>query len=1052
MAGLDLLPLASSWSLGEDAKLLECLQSLSSTLIAGTRQLHDRMDRLAIEAASASTRLLVTHNNFRQLSNVKFIEARVYDDSEEVREAVGKEGEVQEETHEQVTTEALSCGTKLLQSAFDKVEIEDSDSEDDAPKMISVMQPKNPFHVRSLPAVIGSQAWMEDDKIGLVEEEAEEADESEEESSDEEPEAQTAAKDASDFSQSDVEDASTKPKVEAPMIVKKPVSDLSDFSDDDDELFRPKPTISASVPAQIDGDEEPVENVTEEAPKDFSRDLAKRLRKPESASKASLATHTEESSDEEAEKEAEKPVKAKTLTKVAPVKKSVLFDSSDSDDDLFSGKPPQKAKASATQESKKLPPLPPPTAKPAPPATVIESNTDIQANTPSPLITTLPKKQPPVKKPLFGSSSDDEDDIFADIKVKQTFAPSQKKETTAFDSEDSEDDIFTEKGKHVPPVTDNTESMEETITAPKKPFGGVSMFGGGFKPVASDNVSDEGSEDDDIFNSPVKKSLPPLPPPAAAKPLASGKEENAHEEDSKDDIDVGEAAAITTRDSEVKEKTKTVEKKPFGGVSMFGSGVKPSLTANASDDESEEDDIFKSPMKSHPPPPPPASIKPVTFEKVVPAPLQDSEDDSDGLFSDVTITKKTPTSTSLPPLTDASLSQTAPVASTTATPSEQIIEVDSTQQEEISTPKSRKPFGGVSMLGIGLGMVKESKGDLPVPAPPGQGPLPDEDSLDSLVASGGKVLESATKSRPKGRPGRRAPSRAARKLAVKESQAEEKEDVDEEPEIEKNRTSNPSLHAAAESKENIEDQGDGAIEEAASPKKPFGGMAMFGKGFNPRDVLKTKPNGTEKTIPKLDIIHKDESVPEGGEIADEDILDQSTSETNAQKSLLVNDDADDDAAETSDKLSGPMDAGSDAIQGTNTVSSEFIDAALSVPSSDSIQEGSPNESDDTFSIPIEPKKKELVAASSHKTDWLDDDDDDMFAPPPMPEEKIGATKKALDMFGFDDSEDDDDNLFSNMATGVKPSFKPLNPMADILGDDDSDDDDLFASMISKSDK
>ena len=49
----------------------------------------------------------------------------------------------------------------------------------------------------------------------------------------------------------------------------------------------------------------------------------------------------------------------------------------------------------------------------------------------------------------------------------------------------------------------------------------------------------------------------------------------------------------------------------------------------------------------------------------------------------------------------------------------------------------------------------------------------------------------------------------------------------------------------------------------------------------------------------------------------------------------------------------------------------------------------------------------------------------------------------------DDEDDSDDDLFSNMASGVKPSLKP-NPLANILGDDS--DDDLFSSLIPKSTK
>ena len=65
-----LLPRASSWKLGEDAALLEAMQDLATSITNGSKQLHERMDRLAKETAFAYTHLLTTQNNFVQLSNV----------------------------------------------------------------------------------------------------------------------------------------------------------------------------------------------------------------------------------------------------------------------------------------------------------------------------------------------------------------------------------------------------------------------------------------------------------------------------------------------------------------------------------------------------------------------------------------------------------------------------------------------------------------------------------------------------------------------------------------------------------------------------------------------------------------------------------------------------------------------------------------------------------------------------------------------------------------------------------------------------------------------
>merc|ERR1711915_1025808 len=142
---LSLLSSASSWSLAEDASLLAAMQELSLSITKHTTEILDRMDQLSRDAASTQTRLQITTNNFMLLSNIKFIEARVYEDSEAESGVASQEAVEEKVDEENATKEALHHGLNVLQTAFEKVEINDSDSDSEAEdeKIISVLQPKN---------------------------------------------------------------------------------------------------------------------------------------------------------------------------------------------------------------------------------------------------------------------------------------------------------------------------------------------------------------------------------------------------------------------------------------------------------------------------------------------------------------------------------------------------------------------------------------------------------------------------------------------------------------------------------------------------------------------------------------------------------------------------------------------------------------------------------------------------------------------------------------------------------------------------------------------
>nr|XP_042907354.1 WASH complex subunit 2 [Parasteatoda tepidariorum] len=133
-------------------------------------------------------------NDFHMLSNLQFVENRVYD--EEVQESVPDTKPV-EKTKEQREAEmlpkivkALELGMSVLDKAFNKInvnEISDSEDEDMSSEGRTILEPKNPYENRPLPFIIGSEEFMSDEYAGLkdlIQEDVESSVESESSSSD----------------------------------------------------------------------------------------------------------------------------------------------------------------------------------------------------------------------------------------------------------------------------------------------------------------------------------------------------------------------------------------------------------------------------------------------------------------------------------------------------------------------------------------------------------------------------------------------------------------------------------------------------------------------------------------------------------------------------------------------------------------------------------------------------------------------------------------------------------------------------------------------------
>jgi WASH complex subunit FAM21 len=304
---------------------------------------------------------------------------------------------------------------------------------------------------------------------------------------------------------------------------------------------------------------------------------------------------------------------------------------------------------------------------------------------------------------LFDDSDDDDTSFAAPVKPKPTAQSAEAASSAGgglFGDDDDAGGLFGSSA----PVT-KTQSTPASV-GPQKPFGGVSMFGGGdplaalgkkkaeTKVKASRSALFGDSSDDD-------SSLGPAP--AAPKPQPVAQAANASRGLFGDDDEDGDAPASTTQPS-------AGPKKPFGGVSMFGGGdplaalgkkkaeTKVEASRSALFGDSSDDDSSLGTAPAAPKPQPVAQAA-----KAVPSGGLFGDDDEDGV---------TPATTTQP------------------------------------SAGPKKPFGGVSMFGgdplAALGKKNAVKAKSPA-KPKASSLFADDSDEDSLLVGKPKPVAQAAK-------------------------------------------------------------------------------------------------------------------------------------------------------------------------------------------------------------------------------------------------------------------------------------------------------------------
>lgn len=651
---------SANWSLAADSGLFLFLQDFSQRMLSKTHEIEKQLDSLIRDTKTTDSCLHSVFNDFLMLSNTQFIENRVYD--EEVEETVPKteaseKKPEQEKSREQKEAElipkmqeAVNYGLKVLESAFEHLDIKagNSDSEDEevSDRADAILEPKDLYVDRPLPYLIGSQAFMEQDDVGLGDLSSDEMSvDSDRDSVIESEDDKEEVHSDDDFNQEEEVHNSIKKKSSM-------VSYEDDEEDDEDsDIFG-------------ESDKEDDEDTQNTGPSSFADELAARIKgepfnKPE-GDRASLASKKKSKSRKEPKPAKPQAAEEDSDDMFKPPKmmdddddeeddefspfggKSGLFSGGkglfDDDDegDLFSEAPKpavsQEKKAvnesvKSTDESAeptKSKKIPIGAVSIFPESSLFSSGNNSKAEeskqngTPAPK-TTAPSKQVPVGAVgggggLFDDEEDD-DDFFSGKSQKKADSEKSKpkKAVDLFSNDDDDDDddgdIFSDKFSAAPPPQNKKEVVAEKEKPPEKkmPAGAISMFGPGTKSLLSEGLKKRQPSTSEESEKAEENGLPPDVGSAAVKQPQKPQTRGLFSDDDEDT-----QVFSTNIKSQSKPETTGQSKPAKAPLSLF--------------DDEDEEDLFASVAKSKPKPPQAKASTPQPTKPVSSSLFSDDED------------------------------------------------------------------------------------------------------------------------------------------------------------------------------------------------------------------------------------------------------------------------------------------------------------------------------------------------------------------------------------------------------------------------------------------
>ncbi|XP_052469467.1 WASH complex subunit 2 isoform X2 [Carassius gibelio] len=605
---------STNWSLAADSGLFLFLQDFSQRMLSKTHEIEKQLDGLIRDTKATDSRLHTVFNDFLMLSNTQFIENRVYDEEVEdpapKPETTEKQPE-QEKSREQKEAElipkiqeAVNYGLKVLESAFEQLDIKagnsDSEDEETLEKVEPILEAKDLYVDRPLPYLIGSQAFMDEDDVGLGDLSSDEM---------------SIGSDRDSVIESDVEEG----------------DESDEYSDQDEEVhdnFKKKPSVAYDDNEEENEDEDSdifggSDKDEDELRKDtglpsFADELAARIKgetpnKPE-ADRASLSSGpsiTQKKSKtkpkpqvEDDQDEMFKPPKMEDEDYSPFGGKGGLFSGGkglfDDDDegDLFSDAPktePMEKTVTQSTEPFKIKKIPAGAVSIFPENKLFgfpnDSDSLESKTSKSPV---KPKVQAAPKRASVGGGlfddEDDDDDFFSGKPLHKS-TPGQekqmpKKPVDLFGEADQDDDdgdgggaMFREKASAALSQQDKRAEGEEETRPPEKklPVGAISVFGPGTKNILEGLKKRRPSTSEESAQS--EESGPPSE--AVKSSPALGASQKTH---SKSLFSDDEDSQLFASETTSKSKPTTPNKPSKAPLSIF-------------DDEEEEEDLFSSTPK-----------------------------------------------------------------------------------------------------------------------------------------------------------------------------------------------------------------------------------------------------------------------------------------------------------------------------------------------------------------------------------------------------------------------------------------------------------------------